>query len=86
MIIAEALTGWIPMIGPASWLQPVWWLLLIPMAWGLSMVYKAIRVVSFEGYWTAVLVMTLQIVIAMVAIGLGLMILIQFVLPMLPVE
>ena len=86
MIVAEALTGWIPMIGPASWLQPVWWLLLIPMAWGLSMAYKAIRVGSLEGYWMAVLVMTFQIVIAMVAIGLGLMILIQFVLPMLPVE
>jgi len=46
-----------------------WWILLVPMAWFLSMAYKAVRVPNLDGYWRQVTSMAVQVVLAMVALS-----------------
>ncbi|MCH8271541.1 MAG: hypothetical protein IH985_10080 [Planctomycetes bacterium] len=58
-----------------------WPLLLIPLSLGISIAYKAVRVGSIGSYPKAVLVMTTQIVLAMIAMGIVANLFVRFVLP-----
>jgi hypothetical protein len=60
-----------PFLEPMA-LHDRWFLVLVPIALGVSMVYKAVRVRTMERYWYNVLVMTGWIVIGMLALALGL--------------
>ncbi len=78
--------AWIPFIEPARVFH-VWWpILSIPLAWGIAMVYKAMRLESLDGYWRQVIVFTIQVVVGMAGMALALAILVQLIVPMLPVE
>ena len=57
-----------PFIDPLE-LHQWWWLLLIPMAFGVAVVYKAVRVKTMDKYWQQVAIMTVQIVLGMVALA-----------------
>jgi hypothetical protein len=57
-----------PFIDPIE-LHQWWFLLLIPMAFLVSMSYKAVRLQSIEHYWRHVLLMSAQIVVGMIALG-----------------
>ena len=63
-----------------------WLWLLIPLIFGIAMMYKAVRVESMEdgGYWRQVGLMTLQILGVFIGLGVGFLILVQFLVPMLP--
>ena len=75
--------GWVPILEPMNCVQPFWYLLLIPMAFGISVIYKALHEVILMNYWRSVLVMTTQIVlgISLLAVAIGLFI--QLVIPMI---
>lgn len=60
--------GYRPFIDPIS-LHEWWVLLLLPMAVGVSIVYKAVRLKTLERYWRAVAIMTTQIVVGMILLG-----------------
>ncbi|MAJ47992.1 MAG: hypothetical protein CBC35_12120 [Planctomycetes bacterium TMED75] len=80
------LIAWIPFLepmpSPGSW----WPLLLIPLAIGISMVYKAVRIERLEQYPREVLVMTGQIVGAMVFLALVLGLVVQVLIPLLTAD
>jgi hypothetical protein len=57
-----------PFIDPLT-LHDWWYWLLIPMALGIALVYKAVRLPSLERYWRHVAVMTVQIVMGMILLG-----------------
>lgn len=78
--------AWAPFLQPAPGVQHWWWLLVIPMALGVSMAYKAIRVQNLDQWPMAVAKMTLQIVAAVVGIAVGLYLLVIVLLPLLPAE
>ena len=59
-----------------------WYLLLIPMALGISVAYKAVRVPDLKEFPRAVAVMTVQIVVAMIALGAASYVCVQYVVPM----
>jgi len=59
---------WRPFIDPID-IHSHWYWLLIPMALGISVVYKAIRLQTLDRYWFQVLNMTVQIVVAMIMLG-----------------
>jgi hypothetical protein len=83
--------SWRPLIDPVDLHSPVWlggWTLLIPLALGIAVIYKAVRVPdppvpSGQGgaaagrsspswwsvYWRQVLVLTVQIVVAMLGLA-----------------
>ncbi|MBX3386430.1 MAG: hypothetical protein KF768_07655 [Phycisphaeraceae bacterium] len=62
--------GYRPFIDPIS-LHEHWFWLLLPMALGVSIVYKAIRLRDMERYWRAVMIMTVQIVVGMIVLGIA---------------
>jgi hypothetical protein len=86
LVAANAALAWIPFLEPMPASHRWWWLSIVPLALGVAMAWKAVRLASLEGYWAAVLRMTVEIVLAVVGIALGLFLLVQMLLPLLPAE
>lgn len=75
-----------PLLDPID-ANGVWWFLLPPLALLVSLVYKALRVRNLRDLPVQVLVMTFQIVLAMVLLGAGAYLFITSVAPMvLPIR
>ncbi len=70
-----------PFLDPIE-LHRLWFLLLIPLTVGIAMGYKAVRVPDMKDYPRQVLVMSVQIVLGMMALGLGAYLLVNVVLPL----
>lgn len=86
LMISDVLSvspGWRPFLDPMNVFQTWWWLLLVPMALGVSVVYRAVRLPTLERYWPLVLSMTAQIVVAMIALGAALYLFVQVFVPMI---
>ena len=75
--------AWIPFFGPMNALQSWWYLLLLPMAFGIAVVYRSLRERSYSTYWRSVLVMTGQVVVGIVALAAVLGVFVQYVIPLL---
>ena len=75
--------GWIPFLQPMNAMQSVWYIFLIPMAFGIAVVYRSLREESYTTYWRSVAVMTSQIVFGIVAIAIVLGVFVQFFIPLL---
>ncbi len=75
--------AWIPFLEPLNLFHQWWYLLLIPLAFGLSVAYKAIRVPNLRLYWRQVAVMTTQIVFGVAALGVLVALFVQFAIPYL---
>jgi hypothetical protein len=71
---------WRPFLDPVI-IHDAWYLLIIPMAFFMSMAYKAVRCHDMRRYWRAVIAMTIQVVLGMIALGAGFWMLIEFILP-----
>ncbi len=80
------LVGYIPFLHPINHLQGFWYLLVLPLSFGISVIYKAMRMPSLEGFWRQVTIMTSQIILYMIALAIVLAILVQVVIPRLPAE
>ena len=72
-----AYTPFIDPINAHRW----WYLLLIPMALGISVAYKAVRIPELKDLPRQVIIMTVQIVIAMIALGAGAFVFVQYIAP-----
>jgi len=59
-----------PFLDPLN-VHDVWWLFLLPMALGISVVYKAVRLTTLERYWLQVFIMTAQIILGMLALAIA---------------
>ncbi len=80
------LVGYIPFLHPINPLQGFWYLLVLPLSFGISVIYKAMRMPSLEGFWRHVTSMTSQIILYMTALAIVLVLLVQVVIPRLPAE
>ncbi len=80
------LLDWVPFFQPLNFFFDWSFLLAIPLTFFISMTYKAMRVNHYHRYWRQVAVMTLQIMVGMIVLQVGLFVLIEFVLPMLPAK
>ncbi|MCH2143725.1 MAG: hypothetical protein MK082_01125 [Phycisphaerales bacterium] len=76
--------AWIPFVEPLPSMGSWWPLLLVPLAFGISMIYKALRVTTLEHYVSSVMIMTSQIVGSMILLAIGLYLVVQFLIPMIP--
>jgi hypothetical protein len=80
------LIAWIPFVEPLP-AMVIWWpLLLIPLSLGISMIYKALRVPNLDHYPREVAIMTTQIIVAMIALSLALILLVQIIIPAIPAD
>ena len=75
------LADWIPFVSPMNWMQSIWYITLIPLALGISMIYKAIRGTHLRTYWTQVGMLTIQIVLTIVLLAIALILFVRFVIP-----
>lgn len=73
--------GYTPFLDPID-ANSVWWALLVPLAVLIAVVYKALRLVTLKGYAWRVVAMAMQIVVAMLLLGAGAFLFIQYVAPM----
>ena len=80
------LLSYIPFVEPINALQDWWYLLLIPLSFGIAMIYKALRSSQLDQFWQSVLVMTGQIVAAMIGLAIGLTVIIRVLIPLIPVN
>jgi len=69
-----------PFIDPID-AQPFWFALLIPLAIGIAVAYKAVRMTDMQGYARQVAVMSLQIVLGMIALAIGFYLFVLVYLP-----
>lgn len=85
-MINISLLAYTPFIDPIN-VHGTWFWMLIPLALGVSTVYKALRVGDMKHYIRQVLAMTVQIVLVMVLLGIASYLLIEHVVPrILPVR
>ena len=80
------LATYIPFVHPIQSANYWWYVLVVPLAFGIAVVYKAMRVHTFDGFWRETLALTAQIVLAMLALAIALGLLIVFIIPLLPAE
>jgi hypothetical protein len=78
--------GYIPFVHPLNFFQEWWYLLLLPLAFGIAVIYKAVRLPTLELFWREVFVMTMQIVLAMIGLAVCLVILVVLLIPRMPAE
>ena len=83
-MIAAAL-AYIPVLTPIQAFHTWWYLMLVPLSFGIAMIYKAIRIENLRDYWKEVGIMTVQIVLAMIGLAIVLTIVVQWMIPALPV-
>lgn len=80
------LLSYIPFIDPINALQSWWYLLVVPLSFGVTVIYKALRMPRLDRFWRQVFLMTAQIVMAMIALAIVLVVLVQVVVPLFPVR
>lgn len=85
-----AALAYVPFLDPLPGVTQFWWVLVVPLAFGVAMSWKAVRGPSLArglgSYWKAVVTMAVQVVLTVVGIAAGLFILVQWLLPRLPAE
>lgn len=79
----DSVLAWRPIIDPLPMGHAVSYLLLIPMALFISMAYRAVRLPTMKRYPLLVLLQAAQIIIAIAAIGIGLYVVVEVVLPII---
>lgn len=77
--------AYIPFVQPINAFQDWWYLLIIPLSFGIAVIYKAMRLATLERFWPQTALMTTQIVVYMAALAVGLVLLFQLLIPHLPV-
>ena len=85
MICVTALIAWVPFVEPMRGMQPFWFLLLIPLAFGIAVIYKALRMDDLHRFWRQALITTVAIVGGVVGLGLLFAMLVQWIIPAVPV-
>ena len=80
------LLGYTPFITPMHGLQAWWYVLVVPLAFGISLIYKSLHLHDMRRLVVATLVMTAQIVLAVIALGLAVAIFVVYIIPQIPVR
>lgn len=70
--------GYRPFIDPLD-LHNVWWFTLIPLALGISMAYKAVRLEDLSRFWTQALLMTVQVVAGMIGLAIAAYVVVELI-------
>ncbi len=78
--------GYVPFVDPINVFHDWWYLLLIPLSFGISVIYRALKMRDLDRFWRAVAMMTVQIVLVMAALAVALVVLVELAIPLLPAE
>lgn len=78
--------GWIPFVQPMPGVQQHWLWILPVLILGIAMMYKAIRVDDVRRWPREVALMTAQVLLAFAGLAIGLFVLVQVIVPLLPAD
>ncbi len=84
MIDATVTLGWTPFLHPMPGVQSHWLWLLPVLIFGLAMMYKAIRVETLDRWPREVAMMVGQVLLAFFGFAVGLYVVVQMLVPLLP--
>ena len=76
--------AWTPFVHPMPGVQAHWLWLLPVLILGIAMMYKAIRVETLDRWPREVAFMVGQVMLAFVGFAIGLYVLVQLIVPILP--
>ncbi|MDX2116469.1 MAG: hypothetical protein SFZ24_12740 [Planctomycetota bacterium] len=76
------LLAYTPFLDPLD-LHDAWWITILPLALGISLAYKAIRVPTLDRLPREVVLMTVQTVGAMVLLSLAVYVMVELLIPLL---
>lgn len=74
--------GWRPFLDPLD-AHGWWFVLLVPLALGISIAYRAVRLPALDRFWWRVAIMTAQIVGAITGLAIASYVVIQVLIPLL---
>jgi len=81
--VTGLLLAYTPLLTPLD-LHDSWWFTLGPLALGISIAYKAVRMRDLTGFWRAVAIMTVQIIGGMVALAVLAFVIVEVLARQLP--
>lgn len=81
-----SLLAWIPFAHPMPGVQQHWLWILPVLVLGIAMMYKAIRVDDLRRWPKEVGIMTAQVLLAFAGLAIGLFLLVQVIVPLLPAD
>ncbi len=79
-LLPALLVAYRPFLDPID-VDGWWWWLVVPLVFLISMVYKAIRVPKMRRYWRQVIKMTVQVMLVMFLMCVGLYVIVLWVAP-----
>ncbi len=77
--------AWMPFLEPSAAMGQLWWLLVVPLTFGIAMVHRACRCTDLTRYWREVLGMTVTSLVVMTMLGVGIWAVLEWALPAIPV-
>ena len=78
--------AWIPFVQPMPGVQQHWLWILPVLILGIAMMYKAIRVDDLRHWPKEVAMMLGQVLLAFAGLAIGLFVLVQVIVPLLPAD
>lgn len=77
------IVAWVPFLEPIPLHGGVWWLLIVPLVYGICVTYKAVRCESMSGFCKQSAGMAMHVLLVMAGLWLALQLLVRFVVPLL---
>ncbi len=82
MILASLqYTPFIDPIDVALDIQPIWFVLVLPLCFFISMAWKAVRVTDLSTYWRQVVLMTAQSLIMLFGLWVLALLVVMYIMP-----
>lgn len=79
----SALLAWLPFLQPMTALGNAWWLLMLPLVFGVAVVHRAVQDPNMDGYWARVLRLTVKANAVLGSLALAVYLFVYFVIPLL---
>ncbi len=77
--------AWVPLLEPVH-LGRAWWLLIVPLCFGIAIVYRSLRATTMDGFLGGVVRLSVNILAVMALLALLVWTVVYLAVPMLPVE
>lgn len=77
------LVAWLPFLQPITALGNAWWLLMVPLVFGVAVVHRAVQDQSMDGYWGRVIRLTVKANAVLSLLALAIYLFVYFVIPLL---
>lgn len=79
----SALVAWVPFLQPITALGNAWWLLMVPLVFGVAVVHRAVQDQSMDGFWGRVIRLTVKANAVLGSLALAIYLFVYFIIPLL---